>query len=344
MAEQSVSILSTARWPHEAEQALAACGEVSFFDAAESGMPSQAASGSAELAACLSQHDIIAATVNDRFDAAVFSAASQRGEIRTRLIANYGVGVNHIDLDAAKLHGIVVTNTPGVLTDATADLALTLILMTMRRAGEGERELRAGAWQGWKPTHMLGRCVSGGGAEPPVLGIIGMGRIGKAVARRAAAGFGMRVIYFNRSQVLAADLAGLPAEAMDSIEALCQAADIVSLHCPGGAETRHLIDSAALQALGPNGVLINTARGDVIDEEALIRALHDGQIGGAGLDVFAHEPIVPEGLLKAPNTVLLPHLGSATRETRIAMGMKVVENIRAFLGGEDPPDQLIPKC
>jgi hydroxypyruvate reductase len=273
-------------------------------------------------------HDAIAVTVTDKIDADVIAAAA---EGQCQIIANFGVGVNHIDLAAAAKHGLPVANTPGVLTDATADIAMTLMLMACRRAAEGEREIRNNAWSGWRPTHLLGMDFSG-----KTVGIIGMGRIGKAVARRCALGFGMKVMFYNRSKVT--DCEDINAVQLDKVEEVCAKADIVSLHCPGGDETRHILSASALAAMPSHGLVINTARGDVIDEDALAKALHDGQIGGAGLDVFQGEPVINPSLLSAPNTVFLPHLGSATIETRNAMGMMVVENLKAHFAGEKLPN------
>ncbi|GIS13117.1 MAG: hypothetical protein CM15mP115_22680 [Alphaproteobacteria bacterium] len=216
-----------------------------------------------------------------------------------------------------------MSNTPGVLTDATADLTLTLMLMLCRRAGEGERELRAGAWSGWRPTHLVGRQMTG-----KTLGIIGMGRIGRAVAHRAHFGFGMDVVFQNRSPV--ADGGGVGGRQLASVAEVCAASDFVSLHCAATPETRHILRRDALAAMSPSAYVINTARGDVVDEDALVAALESGAIGGAGLDVFQGEPKVNPAIMAVPNTVLLPHLGSATEETRVAMGMKVVENARAL--------------
>lgn len=219
-----------------------------------------------------------------------------------------------------------------MLTDATADIAMTLMLMLCRRAGEGERELRVGEWTGWRPTHLVGRALSG-----KTLGIIGMGRIGRAVAHRAHFGFGMDVVFQNRSPI--ADGAGFGARQLTDVAAVCAASDFVSLHCAATAETANIMNADAIATMRPGGYLINTARGDVVDETALAKALHDGVIGGAGLDVFQGEPQINRALLSAPNTVLLPHLGSATEETRVAMGMKVVENARAFAAGSALPDK-----
>jgi len=314
-------VLQTRRWPQAAEQVLNALFDVTV-DAEDRPLSREA------LIEGVKTHDAIAVTVTDKIDADVIAAAA---EGQCQIIANFGVGVNHIDLAAAASHGLPVANTPGVLTDATADIAMTLMLMACRRAAEGEREIRNNAWSGWRPTHLLGMDFSG-----KTVGIIGMGRIGKAVARRCALGFGMKVVFYNRSKVT--DCEDINAVQLDTVEEVCAKADIVSLHCPGGDETRHILSASALAAMPSHGLVINTARGDVIDEDALAKALHDGQIGGAGLDVFQGEPVINPSLLSAPNTVFLPHLGSATIETRNAMGMMVVENLKAHFAGEKLPN------
>ncbi len=317
------TIFVTRRWPAAAEEALAAHFSVTLN---EDDRPLT----KDELAEGFASHDIAAPTVSDAIDADVVNAG---GDGQCRMIANYGVGVNHIDLAAAASHGITVSNTPGVLTDATADLTLTLMLMLCRRAGEGERELRAGAWSGWRPTHLVGRQMTG-----KTLGIVGMGRIGRAVAHRAHFGFGMKVVFQNRSPV--EDGAGVGGRQLASVAEVCAASDFVSLHCAATPETRHILGKEALAAMSPSAYVINTARGDVVDEEALVGALESGAIGGAGLDVFQGEPKVSPAIVAAPNTVLLPHLGSATEETRVAMGMKVVENACAFAAGTKLPDKV----
>ena len=276
--------------------------------------------------------DAILPTVSDRLPASVYPDK----DIRTRLIANFGVGFSHIDTDVAREREIVVTNTPGVLTDCTADLAMNLLLSVARRAGEGERQLRAGEWSGWCPTHMIGTGVSG-----KTLGIVGMGRIGKAMAKRARFGFDMKIVFFNRSRIDDDEVKAMGAIQLPTVEAVLAEADFVSLHCPGGAGNRHLIDANRLRAMKRGAFLINTARGDVVDEDALIEALESRAIAGAGLDVFAEEPFVPERLRRLENVVLLPHLGSATEETRVAMGMKVVENLTAFFEGRPAPDRVV---
>lgn len=317
-------ILVTRRWPDAVERRLCA-----LFDTTLNADDHRLSAD--ELRAALRAYDAVLPTVSDRLDAGVLAVDAPRA----RILANYGVGYSHIDVDAARERGLVVTNTPGVLTDCTADLALTLMLMVARRAGEGERELRAGRWTGWRPTHLVGTRLSG-----KTLGIIGMGRIGIAVARRAQHGFGMQVVFFNRSPVAAEALAGLQATRLERVEDVLAQADFVSLHCPGGGANRHLIDAARLAVMKPGAFLINTARGDVVDEAALAAALQHGRLAGAGLDVFEAEPQIHPGLLALENVVLLPHLGSATRETREAMGMRVVDNLVAFFDGRRPPDQV----
>lgn len=285
----------------------------------------------AQLAEALRSADALLPTVTDRVTSEVLGTSDRRAGI----VANFGVGFNNIDIPAAKENGIVVTNTPDVLTDCTADIAMILLLAVARRAGEGERHLRAGEWTGWRPTHMLGTKVSG-----KTLGIIGLGRIGRAVARRAHHGFGMRILYYDAQPVPEADAAALGAEARDSVAGVLAESDFVSLHCPARPETRHLMNAGAFTAMKPGAFLINTARGDVVDEAALIEALQAGTIAGAGLDVYEAEPAVPDALKAMQNVVLLPHLGSASRETRVAMGMRAVDNLTAFFNGDPPPDRV----
>ncbi len=281
-----------------------------------------------ELRAALTDADALCATVTDDLSAEVLSVSG-----RTRIIANFGVGVNHIALGAARAQGIAVTNTPDVLTECTADLAMALLLMSARRAGEGERELRAGKWSGWRPTHLTGTRVWG-----KTLGVVGMGRIGIATARRAHQGFGMRILCFNRSRVSGTVLGDLAAEQLDSLDALLPQVDFLSLHCPANPESHHLIDAARLARMRPSAHLINTARGSVVDEAALAEALRQGVIAGAGLDVYEAEPEVHPALAGLRNAVLLPHMGSGTDATREAMGMRVLDNLKAFFAGQKPPD------
>ena len=283
----------------------------------------------AELVAALTDYDLVLPTLGDRFDAAAFAAVP---DPRCRLLANFGVGYNHIDVAAAKAAGVAVTNTPGAVTDATADIALTLMLMSARRAGEGERLVRAGRWEGWHPTQMLGLHLTG-----KTLAVIGMGRIGKAIARRAHFGFGMTVVFHNRSAV--AD-PGVPATQLPTLAQTMAAGDVVVVAVPGGAGTRHLIDAAAIAAMRPGAHLVNIARGDVVEEAALIAALQAGRIAGAGLDVYEFEPEVPAALRALENVVLLPHLGTAALEVRTAMGMMAVENLIAFDEGRPLPNAV----
>ncbi|MGE0859922.1 MAG: 2-hydroxyacid dehydrogenase [Gammaproteobacteria bacterium] len=314
----------TRRWPAEVESALAARYEL---EVNQDDRPLDAAA----LRDALGRADALCPTVTDRVDAAVLDARP----LRVRVLGNFGVGFNHIDLDAARRAGLTVTNTPGVLTECTADIALTLLLMVARRAGEGERELRAGAWTGWRPTHLLGTQVSG-----KTLGLIGFGRIAQAVARRAHAGFGMRVLFHTRGAPPPAVAAALGATQAASLDDLLARSDFVSLHCPGGAATHHLLNAERLARMRSDAFLINTARGDVVDQDALIAALAAGRLAGAGLDVYAGEPRVPAPLLAMQNVVLLPHLGSASRETRVAMGLRVLANLDAFFAGHEPPDRV----
>ncbi len=280
-----------------------------------------------ECVAALREHDVILPTLGDAFRAAAFAEVPAP---RAKLLANFGVGYNHIDVEAARAAGLEVTNTPGAVTDATADIALTLILMTARRAGEGERMVRAGDWTGWHPTQMLGLHVTG-----KTVCVIGMGRIGQAIARRCHFGFGCRIVYANRS----AKTVDFPAEQMDLPAALA-AADIVVLATPGGAETHHLMGAAEFAAMQRHAIFVNISRGDVVDEAALIAALQVGEIAGAGLDVYEFEPQVPQALVDMENVTLLPHLGTAALEVREAMGRMALENCIAFAEGRTPANTV----
>lgn len=281
----------------------------------------------AEIAAALADYDAVLPTLGDVFKAEAFAAAP-----RCKMLANFGVGFNHIDAAAARAVGVEVTNTPGAVTDATADIAMTLILMTCRRAGEGERMLRAGQWPGWHPTQLLGMHIGG-----KTLGIVGMGRIGKAIARRAAAGFGMKVVFYNRSRV--ADMEG-KARQMDTLQEVLAVADVVVLAVPATPQTHHLIDAQALKVMRADSYLVNIARGDVVEEAALIDALQNGQIAGAGLDVYEFEPKVPAALMAMENVTLLPHLGTSAQEVREQMGMMAVDNLAAFFAGKPVPNPV----
>ncbi|MEG3181136.1 2-hydroxyacid dehydrogenase [Sphingomonas sp. LT1P40] len=312
-------ILLTRRWPDAVEARLAASYDVTLNDA-------DVRMDAAALAQAMRDYDAVCPTVTDKITREVILAEGRRA----RIIGNYGAGFEHIDLDAAREAGVVVTNTPDVLTDATADIAMTLILMATRRAGEGERELRAGRWRGWGPTPLRGRSLRG-----KTLGLVGYGRIARAVAERATA-FGLTVAIHSRSR--AADVP--ETDYHPTLAGLLRVADIVSLHAPGGAATRHMIDAAALATMKPEAVLINTGRGSLVDEVALSAALRDGVIAAAGLDVYEREPQVEPALIALQNVVLLPHLGSATLETREAMGMKVADNLDAFFAGREPGDRV----
>ena len=315
-------LLLTRRLPDRVVQAAADRFDVVLRDRTDPMSPG-------ELRASLRDYDLILPTLGDLYRAEVFAEVPAP---RARLLANFGVGFNHIDVAAAQAAGVAVTNTPGAVTEATADIALALILMTARRLGEGERMLRAGRWTGWHPVQLLGAPVSG-----KTVGIIGMGRIGKAIARRCHFGFGMEVVYHNRSPVAEP---GVPARAVPLAQAM--AADFVVVAVPGGPATRHLIGAEALGFMKETGIFVNIARGDVVDEAALIRALQEGRIAGAGLDVYEFEPKVPEALAQLENVTLLPHLGTACLEVREAMGLLAVENLIAFAEGRDPPNLLTP--
>ena len=286
--------------------------------------------GAEGLARAMTGYDALMPTITDRIDAVLLAAPGRR----VRIIANYGAGVDHIDLDAARAAGVVVTNTPDVLTEATAEIAILLMLMASRRAGEGERELRAGQWTGWRPSHMIGQGLSG-----RTLGLMGFGRIAQATAAKAR-GLGMRILYASRSRAAPEVETALDARHVGSVAELAAQCDILSLHVPGGEGTHHLVDAALLAAMPRHAILVNTARGSVIDEAALAEALADGRIAGVGLDVYEREPQVHPGLLAHPRTVLLPHLGSATIEARTAMGMRAAANLDAFFRGEEPPDRV----
>lgn len=323
MAAKKLRVALTRRWPDFVERSLAQSFDLKINEHNRS-------MDKAELVEALTWADVLCPTVTDAITAELLGAAS----VKTRLLANFGVGFNHIDRAAAAQAGIAVTNTPGVLTDATAEIALTLMLNTARRTGEGERLVRAGNWTGWYPTHMLSTQVTG-----KTLGIVGMGRIGLAFARQAQFGLGMRVKYASRTARHEDTLQGLQVTHCD-LEELLETSDFVSLHCPATAETRHLINADTLKLMQPTAHLINTARGDIVNERDLIDALQNDVIAGAGLDVYEEEPKLAEGLSDLPNVVLLPHMGSGTTQTRIAMGQCAEANIRAFAAGERLPNRV----
>ena len=281
----------------------------------------------ADCVAALADYDIVLPTLGDAFRAEAFAAVPAP---RCTLLANFGVGYNHINVAAARAAGVAVTNTPGAVTDATADIAMTLILMTARRAGEGERLVRAGRWQGWHPVQMLGLHLTG-----KTVCVIGMGRIGQAIARRCHFGFGCRIVYVNRSQ----KAVDFPAEQM-GMEAALGVADVVVLATPGGAETHHLVGAKAFGAMQNHALFVNISRGDVVDEAALIAALQSGGIAGAGLDVYEFEPEVPEALRAMENVTLLPHLGTAALEVREDMGRMALDNAIAHAEGRTLPNPV----
>jgi len=277
-----------------------------------------------EMVSALRDYEIVLPTLGDLFSQKIFDQVENP---QCKLLANFGVGYNHIDVSAAKNRGILVSNTPGAVTDATADIALTLMLMTARRAGEGERLLRAGQWQGWHPTQMLGLHMSGKTAA-----IIGMGRIGEAIARRCHFGFGMQVIYASRSE----KHMDFPAAQFPSIEDAVKNADFVVAAVSGGTTTKHLVGQSLFAAMPSHGIFVNISRGDVVDETALITALQTCQIGGAGLDVYEFEPAVPEALVQLENVTLFPHLGTASLDVRTQMGDMALRNIEDFIAGQSP--------
>lgn len=291
----------------------------------------QAANRTDDIEAHIGSVDAICPTVADRIDRKLLQGAGSR----LRIITNFGVGYNNVDVAAARDLGIAVTNTPDVLTESTADLAMTLMMMAARRAGEGERLCRSGRWNGWQPLQLLGRDVSG-----KTLGLVGFGRIAQAVARRACDGFSMGILIYTRSKVDRELLERYGARQYGDLAELLAASDFVSLHCPSTPDTRHLIDQGALETMGSSAILINTARGDIVHETALAEALTGGALGAAGLDVYEREPAIDPRLLKLDNVVLLPHLGSATKETRSAMGHRMIDNLVDFFADRVPRDRV----
>lgn len=318
-------IIVTRHWPEAAEARLQ-----ELFDARLN--TSDKPFSAAQLQDALLNYDAVLPTVTDAITAEVLSAEP----LRAKILGNFGVGFNHIDLEAAKARGIIVTNTPDALTDCTADIAMGLLLAVARRLGEGERMVRAGLWTGWRPEQMLGTKITG-----KTLGLIGFGRIGQAMAKKAHHGFDMPVIFYTPHPPSDAWCASLGARPCASMEEVLRQADFVSLHCPGSKANRHLINAERLALMKPGAFLINTARGDIVDSEALIHALQTKTIAGAGLDVFEGEPKINPGFLELENAVLLPHLGSATVETRVAMGIRVIDNLIAFFAGQMPRDRVV---
>jgi len=320
-----INILVTQKWPETVQDYLRANYDAAIRDRSR-GLDE------AELTAALETYDILCPTVTDPLAGVNFSGR----DIRTRLIANYGAGLDHINLNKCRAAGIIVTNTPDVVTEATAELAVLLMLAVARRAGEGERQLRRGSWAGWEATHLLGTQLGG-----KTLGLVGFGRIARTTAYKAKHGHGMRIIYHARHRAAPDEEAAIGASFRSDLDGLLAEADFVSLHIPGGGATENLIDAHKLSLMKRSAYLINTARGTIVDEEALVATLREGRIAGAGLDVYRAEPSVPASLIDMENVVLLPHLGTATREAREAMGMRVVANIEAFIAGRDPPDRIV---
>jgi glyoxylate reductase len=288
--------------------------------------------GQDELLDALQRAEVLVPTITDRIDSRLLSRAGPS----LKLIANFGAGVDNIDVATANARGITVTNTPGVLTEDTADMTMALILASARRVVEGAQVVQSGGFQGWSPTWMMGRRIYG-----KRLGIVGMGRIGQAVAKRAKA-FGLQIHYHNRKPVSPRIEEELEATYWESLDQMLARMDVVSVNCPHTPATFHLLSARRMKLLQPHAILVNTARGEVIDEAALANMLARGEIAGAGLDVYEHEPAINPKLLKLPNVVLLPHMGSATVEGRIDMGEKVIINIKTYMDGHRPPDRVIP--
>ena len=325
MPQQKLKVVVTRRLPEVVEKRMAELFDVELRDSDEP-MPRE------ELAAAIRRADVLVPTLTDHLDANMLALAGEK----LKLIANFGAGVDHIDVAAANERGIAVTNTPGVLTEDTADLTMALIMAVSRRIVEGANVVQAGEFTGWTPTWMMGRRVNG-----KRLGIIGMGRIGQAVARRAKA-FGMQIHYHNRKPVSHVIAEELEATYWESLDQMLARMDIISVNCPHTPATYHLLSARRLKLLQPHAVVVNTARGGIIDEAALADMLAEGAIAGAGLDVFEFEPAINPKLLIQPNAVLLPHLGSATVEARIDMGEKVIINLKTWMDGHRPPDRVIP--
>ena len=317
-------ILVSRRWPEAVETAMVKKYDVTF------NIKDKPLSTN-EFKDALSIYDAILPTVTDKISSEVFRVKNPK----TKIFGNYGVGFSHIDIPAAKAAGITVSNTPDVLSDCTADITLTLMLMAARRAGEGEREVRSGNWEGWRPRHLIGTRITG-----KSLGIIGFGRIGREVAKRAHFGFGMKIVVQNRSKIGNDILIRTNAHQVDNIDELLETSDFISLHCPGGDDNHHLISTKQFKKMKNSAILINTARGEVVDDNALILALKSKEISAVGLDVFNNEPNINPELMKFENAILLPHLGSATQETREAMGFRVLDNIADFFEGKVPRDKV----
>ncbi|WP_340107159.1 D-glycerate dehydrogenase [Pikeienuella sp. HZG-20] len=320
-----LSVIVTRRLPEPVETRLRELFDVTLN---ESDTPMD----SAQLADAMRRADVLVPTLTDEIDHKILGQAGER----LKLIANYGAGFDHIDVETARRRGILVTNTPGVLTEDTADMTMAMILAVPRRIAEGAALIQSGDWAGWSPTALMGRRVSG-----KRLGILGMGRIGQAVARRARA-FGMQVHYHNRRRLHGDIEAELEATYWESLDQMLARMDVVSVNCPHTPATYHLLNARRLKLLKPTAYIVNTARGEIVDENALTRMLVRGELAGAGLDVFERAPAVNPKLMAQPNVMLLPHMSSATEEGRIEMGEKVIINIKTFADGHRPPDQVLP--
>jgi glyoxylate reductase len=325
MPKQQLSVVVTRRLPEVVETRLAELFDVRLRD-------TDAPMTRAELAEAIKTCDVLVPTITDTIDNALISQAGGR----LKLIANYGAGVDHIDVATARQQGVLVSNTPGVLTEDTADMTMALLLAVTRRMPEGMAKMQKGEWDGWAPNALLGGRISG-----RRLGILGMGRIGQAVARRAAA-FGMQVHYHNRRRLRPETEEALQATYWESLDQMVARMDVISVNCPHTPSTFHLMNARRLKLMKPDAVIVNTSRGEVIDENALTRMLRAGEIKGAGLDVYEHGIEINPRLRELDNVVLLPHMGSATLEGRIEMGEKVIINIKTFDDGHRPPDQVVP--
>ena len=325
MPKQQLSVVVTRRLPEVVETRLAELFDVRL-------RATDAPMTRTELAEAIKTCDVLVPTITDNIDNALISQAGER----LKLIANYGAGVDHIDVATARQQGVLVSNTPGVLTDDTADMTMALLLAVTRRMPEGMAKMQKGEWDGWAPNALLGGRISG-----RRLGILGMGRIGQAVARRAAA-FGMQVHYHNRRRLRPETEEALQATYWESLDQMVARMDVISVNCPHTPSTFHLMNARRLKLMKPDAVIVNTSRGEVIDENALTRMLRAGEIKGAGLDVYEHGVEINPRLRELDNVVLLPHMGSATLEGRIEMGEKVIINIKTFDDGHRPPDQVVP--
>ncbi|MGN6210220.1 2-hydroxyacid dehydrogenase [Asticcacaulis sp.] len=317
-------VLLTRPWPEAAQAYMQAHYDTTVNDSGKPLTPEQ-------LKAAMTEYDALCPTVTDKLTAEIFATPNAR----VRMIGNFGAGYEHIDIEAAKKVGIVVSNTPDVLTEATADIALMLMLMASRRASEGERQLREGGWKGWGTTALMGQSLEG-----KTLGLVGFGRIAQATAHKARTALGMKIAYFSRRQAAVDIEAAHEARYVASLEDLAAQSDVLSLHTPGGPETHHMVNARLLGLMKPTAILINTARGSVVNEDDLAAALKAGTIWSAGLDVYEREPVVNPALLPLNNAVLLPHLGSATIETRNAMGMRAAKNVDQFFAGEPVGDRV----